>query len=114
VSRSSDGQWWLNLFARLAGWVRNGRDERHARRRRTQYGRRGWLVSWHLDPDGGWRARLSGPRAVRTIERSAPTRVAAIDRAGRAMLRLLAFRAAHRASRQGTGLLADPSRTGSE
>jgi hypothetical protein len=64
-------------------------DERQARRLRGSLGPRGWLVSWHADAERGWRARLSGPGLVVTIERTAPTRRAAIARATRAMNRIL-------------------------
>jgi hypothetical protein len=74
-------------------------DERRARRRREAFGRRRWLLSWHRDPDGRWRARLSGPEAPRTVERTSGTRVGAIARAAQAMERLLAFRAARSSDR---------------
>jgi len=117
VWKSSVEPWLLSPLSRLGpgwplAWLFDGRDERLARRCRAEFGARGWLVSWHRDPDGGWRARVSGRPAVRTIERSAPTRVAAIERAGVAMLRLIAFRASYRTSCPGPGTCADRSRTG--
>jgi hypothetical protein len=68
-------------------------DERLARARRESLGRRGLLVSWHPEPDGSWRARLSGPGEMRTIERSARTRSLAIVRSARALASVQSFRA---------------------
>jgi hypothetical protein len=68
-------------------------DEAAARRYQAALGARRWVVSWHPEPGGGWRARLSGPQAIATVERSAPTRFAAIARTSRAMQRLPALRA---------------------
>jgi hypothetical protein len=80
--------------ARLADWAFGTLDERRARRLREELGRRRWLVSWQRDPDGRWRARLSGPETPRTVERTARTRSRAIERAARAMGRILDFRSA--------------------
>ena len=119
MGKSSVKRWLLFLLGRLSpgrplAWVFDGRDERRARRLRAEFGARGWLVSWHRAPDGQWRARLSGHPAVRTIERSAPTRVEALDRAGMAMLRLIAFRASQRRCCNGPSALADRTRTGTD
>ncbi len=63
-------------------------DERLARRRRESFGRRHWLLSWQRESDGRWKARLSGPETVHTVERTATTRSRAIDRSARALTRL--------------------------
>jgi hypothetical protein len=63
-------------------------DEYRARRLRIRFGRKRWLLSWQPDPDGRWRARLSGPGLARTIERTAGTRSRAIRRSARAMERI--------------------------
>jgi hypothetical protein len=67
-------------------------DERRARDRRRVFGRRLVILSWHRGSDGLWKARLSGPGLVCTIERSAPTRCRAISRSARAMARILTLR----------------------
>lgn len=76
-------------------------DERLAVARRAAFGRRRWLLSWHRRPDGSWLARLSGPGAERTVERSARTRSCAILRAARASGRIREF---HDQTRARTGL----------
>lgn len=81
--------WPGRLVARVVDLL----DERIARRRREEFGRRGWLLSWQREPDGRWKARLSGPEAVHTIERTATTRSRAIARSARAMTRLRSIRA---------------------
>src|SRR5882724_3475908 len=43
-------------------------DEHRARRLRTTFGRRHWLVSWQPEGDGRWCARLSCPSLVFTLE----------------------------------------------
>jgi hypothetical protein len=101
VDEESRGATWRGRLrhltpARLLAWAGDGHDERRAERRRAELGRQGWLVSWLREPDGGWRARLSGPHTVRTIERTARTRRGAIERAWRAGVGMLAFRATHR------------------
>lgn len=68
-------------------------DERLARARREAFGRRAWLLSWHREPDGSWRARLSGPDLERTVERTARTRACAVRRTARAAVRIRAYRA---------------------
>jgi hypothetical protein len=68
-------------------------DESLARRQRVALGRRRLVLSWHPEPGGGWRARLSGPATVVTIERPARSRLAAIERAARALRRMPALRA---------------------
>jgi hypothetical protein len=67
-------------------------DEQLAQGRRTTFGRRRRLLSWHREPDGRWQARLSGPELERTIERSARTRIWAIRRSARAMDRTPSLR----------------------
>lgn len=64
-------------------------DERRARRRRARLGRRLWLVSWQRGDGGGWWARLSSPSLLYTLERTGRTRSQAIDRAVRALTRIL-------------------------
>ena len=44
------------------------------------------------DSDGAWRARLSCPALVSTLERTGESRTKAIGRAARALTLLLAFR----------------------
>jgi hypothetical protein len=78
---------------RLVKHVLDALDERRARRLRDEFGRRLWLLSWHQQPDRRWRARLSGPGLVCTIERSARTRRRAIGRTARAMSRIMAHQA---------------------
>src|SRR5438128_2094524 len=56
-------------------------DERVARRHRRVFGRRRLLLSWQREPDGRWKARLSGPGLVHTIERTGRSRRRAIARA---------------------------------
>lgn len=82
----------LGLFRPLAGAL-DLLDERLARRFRRRFGRRQRLLSWHREPDGRWRARLSCPDVVRTVERTASTRWRAITRSARALDRLPALRA---------------------
>ena len=67
---------WLHKWNPLRAVSRafDQRDERQACRRRATLGRRGWLVSWDQEPDGQWRARLSGPDVLHTIERVSRTR----------------------------------------
>ena len=69
-------------------------DERRAQRLRQALGLRRCLVSWELQRDGQWKARLSGPGLVITIERTARGRCRAIRHAERAMNRVLASRSA--------------------
>ncbi|MFO0910097.1 MAG: hypothetical protein U0794_17425 [Isosphaeraceae bacterium] len=78
---------WRGL-ARFADRI----DDRLARQVRGEFGQRGWLLSWEPEPGRGWRARLSSAATVSTIERTGPTRRAAIRRAHKAMDRLLEFR----------------------
>jgi hypothetical protein len=74
-------------------------DERRARRLRQAFGRRGRLLSWHRQPDGSWRARLSCADLPRTIERAGRSRGEAIDRADHGLKRVLSFRRNLRTSR---------------
>ncbi len=71
-------------------------DERRALRLRTRLGQRRWLVSWQWQPEGQgtgrWRARLSCPSLVWTLERMGKTRTEAIEIAARALVQLLALR----------------------
>ena len=81
---------WLaftTVPARFLDWL----DDRLARHRRHDFGRRSWLLSWSREPEGTWRARLSGPDLERTIERSARTRSWAIFRSARALARIRTF-----------------------
>ena len=73
-----------DCFSGAVDWL----DERAALRKRRAFGKRGWLLSWYLGADRRWRARLSGPEIVHTIERSGPTRASAIARSARALHRL--------------------------
>ena len=86
---------WSPLLFPFRLWSRglDDLDERRARRLRADLGQRRCLVSWHRLPEGAWRARLSGPGLVVTIERSARRRSRAIVRATRAMDRILAHHA---------------------
>ena len=86
---------WNALLYPFRLWNRglDDLDERRARGLRADLGRRRCLVSWHHVPEGGWRARLSGPGLVVTIERSARRRSRAIARATQAMDRILAHHA---------------------
>jgi hypothetical protein len=84
-------------------WVFDRLDERRARRRRLALGKRQWLVSWERAVDGGWRARLSCPSLVSTLERTGKTRTKAIDRSTRALTLLLAFRTEVNRRRAGPG-----------
>jgi hypothetical protein len=72
-------------------WIRDRLDERHARRLRAAFGRRRWIVSWHLEDLGRWRARLSCPALVSTLERTGRTRTEAIERAARAVHHVLSL-----------------------
>ena len=74
---------WAPL--RAVARLRDRLDESSALRARLAHGRLGRLLSWRRGPDGLWVARLSGPEAPRTVERSAATRRGAIARAGRAL-----------------------------
>jgi hypothetical protein len=78
---------------RLVAAAADALDERGARRRRRELGRRGLLLSWQREPDGRWKARLSGPGLVQTLERTGRSRRRAIDRSARALDRLPALRA---------------------
>jgi hypothetical protein len=64
-------------------------DEERARQLRNDLGRRHWLVSWMLDDDGTWMARVSGPGYPDTVERTGRTRVEAIERATSALRELM-------------------------
>ena len=79
-----------STYPYLFGFERLDRDdERRAREMRQSLGSRRCLVSWERQHDGLWRARLSGPRIVVTIERTAKSRGRAILRAEAAMNRIL-------------------------
>lgn len=88
---------WVRRLARWAGRraaeAADALDEWGARRHRRAFGRRRLLLSWHRDADGSWRARLSGPGVLHTIERTAPTRRQAAVRSARALHRLPVIRA---------------------
>ena len=64
-------------------WIVDSVDERRALRLRTNFGQRRWLVSWQRQPEAqgtrGWRARLSCPALVFTLERMGKTRTEAIE-----------------------------------
>ena len=68
----------MRFFLRHLG---DRRDERRACQTRTNLGCRRWLVSWRRTERGAWLARLSCPEVPETIERTGPTRCAAIARA---------------------------------
>ena len=91
-------KWLLGPWAAAARWL-DRLDERRARHRRATLGLKRWLLSWHRRADGRWVARLSGPATVRTIERAARTRAAAIARSERALTRLEAWRTRRTADR---------------
>ncbi len=92
-------EWLRRVVGALARPLRAGLrrldfdDERRALRVRETLGKRLCLVSWGREPDGTWRARLSGPGLVVTMERTARGRCRAIARAELAMRRVLASRA---------------------
>jgi hypothetical protein len=73
-------------------WAVDCFDERHARRRLADFGKRRWLVSWYRGVEGGWRARLSCPSLPYTIERAGKSRSEAIQRAEIVLCRILSFR----------------------
>lgn len=73
----------------LQTW-RDRRDDRRARRRRDELGRRRWLVSWQSRRDGWWVARVSCPQDPETVERAGATRLDAIESAERALADRLA------------------------
>jgi hypothetical protein len=77
---------------RWIGAILDRRDERLACVLREEYGQRRRLLSWTRDPDGLWRARISGPGVVRTLERTGRTRTQAAEAAAAAMDRLLIAR----------------------
>ena len=77
---------------RWVGGILDRRDERLACMLREEYGRRRRLLSWTKDPDGLWRARISGPGVERTLERTGRTRTQAAEAAALAMDRLLIAR----------------------
>ena len=52
-----------------------------AERIRGEYGRVGWLVSWHMVSDDKWLARVSCPQIDRTFEGMGRGRCEAIDKA---------------------------------
>ncbi len=80
----------LATYPYLFGFERLDRkDECRARQMRQSLGLRRCVVSWERQHDGQWRARLSGPRIVVTIERTAKSRGLAILRAETAMNRIL-------------------------
>jgi len=74
------------------GTVLDRLDEGRARRLRVRLGKRLWLVSWNRHGDGLWRARLSCPSLVSTLERTATSRAQAIEHAVHALSRLLLVR----------------------
>jgi hypothetical protein len=73
-------------------WLVDRLDERGARRLRHVLGQDRWLVSWERADDGRWRARLSCPVLITTLERTGRSRTEAIRRATRALAHLLALR----------------------
>ncbi len=83
-------------FRTPVSWIVDSVDERRALRLRDNFGRRRWLVSWHLQPESPgtrrWLARLSCPSLVFTLERTGKTRTEAIESAARALVQLLALR----------------------
>jgi hypothetical protein len=81
-------------YATPVGWIIDRVDERHARQIRIRFGQRRWLVSWHRDKVkvGHWRARLSCPLILFTLERTGKTRTEAIERAAEALEQLLVLR----------------------
>jgi hypothetical protein len=85
-------------FRTPVSWIVDSVDERRALRLRTRFGQRRWLVSWEWQPEapgaerGRWRARLSCPSLVFTLERTGKTRTEAIESAARALVQLLALR----------------------
>jgi hypothetical protein len=86
---------FVNRFRplRAVAGLLDGWDERAARRLRESLGKRGRLVSWSREADGRWRARISGPGVVRTLERTGRTRHRAVTRSIDALDRLPALRA---------------------
>jgi hypothetical protein len=83
-------------FRTPVSWIVDSVDERRALRLRNSFGQRRWLVSWQWQPEdqgtGRWRARLSCPDLVFTLERMGKTRTEAIESAARALVQLLALR----------------------
>jgi hypothetical protein len=79
--------------AALVVLVSDRLDERHAQKVRSTLGQKKLLVSWHLEPGGRWKARLSAPGLAHTIERTGFSRRRAIDRAMQALNRLPELRA---------------------
>jgi len=83
-------------FRTPVSWIVDSVDERRALRLRNRFGQRRWLVSWQWQPEGQgtgrWRARLSCPSLVFTLERMGKTRTEAIEIAARALVQLLALR----------------------
>lgn len=61
-------------------------DRMRAERIRNEYGRVGWLVSWHWQEDEMWLVRLSCPKIDRTYEALGLTRCQAVDSATRSLL----------------------------
>ena len=78
---------WFGSGASFDRW-----DERRAVRFRKKLGKRGRLISWGPESGGGWRVRLSSVALLHTLERVAPSRAEAIERADQAVTRLLASR----------------------
>lgn len=89
VVRSAIHLGLVNGFVRVIDVL----DERAAQRLQGTLGRRRWLVSWQRDANGRWRARLSGPELIHTIERTGGTRWRAIRRSVGALDRLPTLRA---------------------
>lgn len=73
----------------LMGGMLDEIDEGWAKRLRQEFGRRRWVLSWSREEGGPWLARLSGPGHSETIECRGRTRVDAIEKAAKALRRVL-------------------------